>query len=85
MRFKFLLRHAPVFVAGIFAATSLASCAHPTEYYDPVFSDRHRWDDREEVAYRRWETERRIDHIEYQRRAVDEQRAYWNWRHSHPD
>jgi hypothetical protein len=85
MRINSLIRGAPLIVAGIFATASLASCSHPVEYYDPVYSDRHRWDDRESLAYGRWETEQRYQHIEYERRPVDEQRAYWNWRHAHPE
>jgi hypothetical protein len=85
MRLGFLLRRAPFIVAAIVSTASIGACARGAYYDDPVFSDRHRWDSREDAAYRRWETERRIEHIEYSRRVVEEQRTYWTWRHSHPD
>jgi hypothetical protein len=85
MRLNSLTRRLPFILAGIFATTSLTACAHPVEYYDPVYADRHRWDDREDIAYRRWEGERKFEHVEYERRGVEEQRAYWNWRHAHPE
>ena len=85
MRLNILLRRAPFIVAGIFATTSVAACSRNREYYDPVNNDRHRWDSREEAAYRRWEAEQRYEHMTYDRRQVEQQRAYWTWRHSHPE
>jgi hypothetical protein len=85
MRPGFFLRRAPFVVAAIVASTSVTSCAHPYEYADTAHNDRHRWDSREDAAYRRWEAERRVDHLEFARRNEEEQRTYWTWRHSHPD
>jgi hypothetical protein len=85
MRLSSLLRPMPVIIAGIVAIAPATACSRTNEYPDPVYSDRHRWDSREDAAYRRWEAERRTSHMEYERRAVEEQRAYWNWRHAHPD
>jgi hypothetical protein len=85
MRLKFLLRRAPLMVAGILSTGALAACAHPRDIYDPAYNDTHRWNTREETAYRRWEGERSLQHAEYARRSADEQRAYWTWRHAHPD
>jgi hypothetical protein len=85
MRLNVLLRRAPFVVAGIFATTSIVACAHPREYSDPVYNDSHRWNSREDAAYRRWEAERRIEHREYESRKNQEQREYWTWRHSHPE
>jgi hypothetical protein len=85
MRMHFLLRRAPFIAAAVFATTSAAACTHLREYDDPAYNDRHRWDSREETAYRRWEAERRTEHRSYDRRPADEQRAYWTWRHAHLD
>jgi hypothetical protein len=31
--------------------------------------------------YSQWEQETHRDHVEYEQRTKDEQRAYWEWRH----
>ena len=87
MRPRSLLRTLPAIFVGALSVTSvtaLSGCMG-TRYHDPVFNDNHRWNDREEAAYRRWEAERRLEHIEFQRRRDEEQREYWRWRHYHPD
>jgi len=53
--------------------------------YDGYHSDYHRWNDREERAYRIWLAERRYEYREYARLTEAEQHEYWNWRHNHPD
>lgn len=86
MRLKFLASTIPLAVATALAAGSLAGCApHRTDYYDSGYNDHHRWDNREDAAYRRWEMEQHMDHIEFNRRAAAEQNSYWAWRHQHPD
>jgi hypothetical protein len=87
MATRFFLRSAPMLVVGVISALSVASisaCA-PRSYYDPVYSDTHRWDSREEAAYQRWEAERHFQHVEFTVRREDEQREFWRWRHDHPD
>jgi hypothetical protein len=73
----------PALVLAASVAT-IAGCTHPS-YYDSVYADTHRWDSREEAAYRRWEAERQIQHIEFRARRDEEQREFWRWRHDHPD
>jgi hypothetical protein len=86
MRLHFPIRRARLIaVAGVLATASLGACTHRNNIYDPTYNDTHRWNAREDAAYRRWEAERRLQHDEYSRRAVDQQRAYWTWRHQHPD
>jgi hypothetical protein len=88
MRRSLLWRGIPLAAASILSSMSILSisaCARPHEYYDTIYSDRHRWDEREETAYRRWELERRFEHIAFERRREEEQREYWRWRHDHPD
>jgi hypothetical protein len=53
--------------------------------YDGHHRDYHNWNDREDRAYRRWVAERHYEYREYNRQSARRQRAYWNWRHSHPD
>ncbi len=76
-----------LFVGGlaVASAASISGCARPLSFYDPVYADTHRWDSREDAAYRRWETERQLQHVEFQQRKEAEQRDFWRWRHDHPD
>jgi hypothetical protein len=68
MRSRILWRWLPALVLAASVAT-IAGCTHPS-YYDSVYADTHRWDSREEAAYRRWEAERQIQHIESGRGAT---------------
>jgi hypothetical protein len=43
--------------------------------------DYHRWDRNEGLVYVKWETETHREHREFRARAVEEQKAYWEWRH----
>ncbi len=85
MRLKFELSRLPIVVAGMLAAGSIAACSHPNSYYDTAYNDYHPWNSSEQIAYRRWETDRQIAHVEYVQRSAEDQRAYWTWRHAHPD
>jgi hypothetical protein len=53
--------------------------------YDPVHKDYHNWDDREDKAYRRYLAEQKISYRDYKHLTASRQRAYWTWRHEHPD
>jgi hypothetical protein len=54
-------------------------------YYDSRHHDYHEWGPREDVAYRRWLAERHRQYMEFGRLTPAQQRAYWEWRHAHPD
>ena len=71
----------------LFSSFALSGCAEHSYYrvYDPAHADYHRWDHHEDVYYQRWETETHRDHQEFNKRRPDEQKEYWDWRHSHPD
>jgi len=74
--------------AGIALAmiVGLAACAGGgVRYYDADHRDYHRWNDTEVTFYAQWENEGHRPHVDYSRRSGDEQREYWNWRHSHDD
>jgi hypothetical protein len=66
------------------ASVTVTSCSRNRDVYDSSGNVNRRWDSREEQAYRRWEAERRYDHMEFTRRRAEEQRQYWDWRRSHP-
>ena len=87
MKPRILPNGAPSLIVGAILAASastMSGCMR-RNYYDPVYADNHRWDSREEAAYRRWEAERQLQHVEFQVRRDEEQREFWRWRHDHPD
>ena len=54
-------------------------------FYDKTHRDYHNWDDNEDHRYRQYLVERHREYHPFIEIKVKEQRAYWNWRHSHPD
>ena len=54
-------------------------------YYDRDHRDYHRWDSREDVRYRSWGMERHEVYRPFYRLHRAQQRAYWRYRHDHPD
>ena len=53
--------------------------------YDRDHKDYHNWDDSEDRVYRQYLVERHRAYRPFAEVKVKEQRAYWSWRHSHPD
>lgn len=53
--------------------------------YDREHKDFHNWDDREDHSFRIYLGERHREYRPFAKLKVKEQRAYWNWRHDHPD
>lgn len=53
--------------------------------HDREHKDYHRWDDKEDQAWRRFLAEKHRDDHEFAKANRKEQNEYWNWRHSHPD
>lgn len=47
--------------------------------------ENHRWDDHENQAWHRFLTENHRQDHEFAKSESNEQKEYWNWRHSHPD
>ena len=54
-------------------------------YYDRDYRDYHRWDSREDGRYRSWGTERHEAYRPFYKLHRAQQRAYWKYRHEHPD
>jgi len=82
------------FVSSLFLAAALAAsglsmaCAehHPYRVYDPYYSDYHVWNNGEVVYYQQWSRENhRDEHRDFSKLKPDEQKEYWNWRHTHGD
>ena len=76
----------PALLAAAFVVPMIgAGCAARVRYYDVEYRDYHRWDDREDRAYRRYWDERREQYRDWSRLNEREQGDYWKWRHDHPD
>ena len=62
-------------------------CAEHGYYrvYDPYYHDYHRWDDHETVYYNQWARENHHENKDFRKLNKDEQKQYWDWRHSHGD
>ena len=54
-------------------------------YFDLDRKDYHEWNEREERAYRHWLKETRRRDRDWLKANRSDQRAYWQWRHSHAD
>jgi Ni/Co efflux regulator RcnB len=54
-------------------------------FYDRAHNDYHNWDDNESRFYRQYLNEKRKPYRDFAAVKEKEQRAYWNWRHNHPD
>jgi hypothetical protein len=63
------------------------ACAHHYyRVYDPYYNDYHVWNNGEVVYYNQWAGERHYDvHRDFRKLPPDQQKDYWNWRHSHGD
>jgi Ni/Co efflux regulator RcnB len=53
--------------------------------YDRDHKDYHNWNDNEDRSYRLYLGERHREYRPFAEVKQKEQRAYWNWRHEHPD
>jgi hypothetical protein len=53
--------------------------------YDAPYRDYHRWDSREDRAYREYLREQRREYREFSVLDRRDQEEYWRWRHAHPD
>lgn len=85
-------RHLRALLMAAFLATPLliTGCSARVgvgyRVYDPYYRDYHVWDDGEVVYYNRWAGETHRDaHRDFRKLNRNEQKEYWNWRHSHSD
>jgi hypothetical protein len=66
---------APILIGGCSGGGSYRT-------YDPYYNDYHVWNNDEVVYYNRWEHDTHRDHVDFRKRKTDDQKEYWNWRHS---
>jgi hypothetical protein len=65
----------------IAALAAASACGGGHQVYDPYYGDYHRWNASEDGFYRQWEGDTRRAHVDFGRRPVEEQHAYYDWRH----
>jgi len=86
---KFMRKSAStlLLLAAISTPVIVGGCAEhaSVRYYDADYGDYHTWNNGEEVYYRQWITVNNRPYVKYQKLPPDDQRAYWHWRHEHPD
>jgi hypothetical protein len=83
MQFVSTIRRLGLIAVAAVAIGATGACSRNHDVYDVSANQYRHWDSREDAAYRRWETERSMNHREYARRTTDEQRRYWEWRRNH--
>ncbi len=75
-----------IFLASALATPLVTTGCATHRVYDPYYSDYHTWDRNENVYYQQWIVENHRDpHRDYKHLNKDEQKQYWDWRHSHGD
>ena len=75
-------RFVPMLIAtGIALPLLCNGCAARVRVYDPYYHDYHGWAS-EEPYYNQWERDTHRDHRDFNKRDKDDQKAYWDWRHS---
>ncbi|MDP9268203.1 MAG: hypothetical protein M3P27_07730 [Acidobacteriota bacterium] len=81
---SFLLFAALIVPVGLQAKDHCPAREGKHGYWDSDHKECHYWNDREDHSYKTWQTENKVDRA-YARLRAKQQRAYWKWRHEHPD
>jgi hypothetical protein len=70
-------------IAGVLTApVTFGACAgHGVRVYDPLYDRSYLWNRGEDRRYRRWEVETHARHVDFAQRPVEQQHAYFAWRH----
>jgi Ni/Co efflux regulator RcnB len=79
--------HAALLSAALIApmAAPLALRADDRVYHDKDHNDDHHWDTHEDKAYRVYVKENHRKYRDFNKLKVEDQQAYWGWRHEHSD
>jgi hypothetical protein len=70
---------------GPIAIAPAVLLAQDRVYHDAEHNDDHHWDAHEDRAYRVWVKENHRHYQNFAKIRVEDQRAYWAWRHEHSD
>ena len=79
------LLSAMLLLSGLFTGCAGTRIQVGARYYDPGHADYHAWDDNEGVFYNQWTMETHRARKDFGKLKPVDQRAYWQWRHDHPD
>jgi len=82
---RFLILTAFCAGAALIAPIAMRADGPDRRYYDRDGRDYHTWNTHEDRAYRAYLTEQHRTYREFRRVKVVDQRAYFRWRHQHPD
>ena len=74
-----------ILAATVAGAVLSNGCVARVGLYDSDRRDYHRWDDREDRAYRGYRTERHQEYRPMSSLSEEERRNYWQWRHAHTE
>ena len=58
---------------------------HPKRYYDADRHDWHEWNANEDRAWHHYWDEKHEAYVEWGHANKAQRRAYWQWRHEHPE
>jgi hypothetical protein len=78
-------RHLPLLLIVLALGGTATACTATLRVYDEPNRDYHRWDGREERAYRVYLGEQHREYREFGRLERRDQDEYWAWRHRHPE
>jgi hypothetical protein len=69
------------------APTALRAQEHPAgrTYHDKKHNDDHEWNGQEDKAYGVWTKQTHRKSTDFAKLKVNDQQAYWGWRHEHSD
>ncbi len=82
MRLMFRKAAPLLLAAAIALPVFMTGCEVHARVYDPYYHDYHGWA-AEEPYYSQWEHDTHRDHQDFNKRGANEQKQYWDWRHSH--
>jgi len=66
-------------------ATMPARAEEPRTWHDQARNEDHKWDKREDKAYRMWVKEQHRKYKDFGKLKEEERQQYWAWRHDHND
>jgi hypothetical protein len=72
-------------VAPIAVAPITLRAENARTYHDKKHNDDHQWDSHEDQAYRVYVTQNHRKNRDFAKLKVNDQQAYWDWRHEHSD
>ena len=79
---RFLKQHliSIAMITALAVPAAITGCA--ARVYDPYYHDYHTWNDGEVVYYHQWEHDTHRRDEDFRKRSKDEQKEYFDWRHS---